>query len=262
MDIYSLRHVGHFLVSPINHTLVFVLLIALFSMIKPSFLKAAKISSIAALCWLFLCSQAYFSHSLLKPLEDFTQVIEEDAKVIQNNKSIFVLACYLRKQKPLPIVSGWRDCSLQRLVQAAILYHKKPVPIFISGGDFLDSEGISYTNEATKLLQGLGVDTKDIRAIPVGTNTMEEMSAVYPLLPKGQTTLISSASHMHRISLFNSALAQTHSPDILLFPVDHLITSGIELSISMPSSHSIEITERALYEYLAIWVQRHLSASL
>jgi uncharacterized SAM-binding protein YcdF (DUF218 family) len=263
MDIYSLRPIGHFLISPINHTLVLIVCVWLLTLFKPSWRVLNKISFVIGACWLFLCSQTFFSHKLISPLDSFAPIVKASDSAIQNNSSIFVLACFLEKQKDLPIVSGWHECSLQRLVQAAIVYKQNPVPIFISGGDFLVESKPSYSESAEKLLLGLGVKQSDILLVAKGTNTMEEMTAVYPLLPEGQVAIISSSTHMNRITKFDQHLKQqllNNQPEkfsTLLVPVDHIVTRELNLSPNFPASYSIEIVERALYEYLAIAVHEY-----
>lgn len=254
MDIYSLRPLGHFLVSPINHTLVFVLCIWVVTCIKPSWKILNKASILIGSSWLLLCSQSFFSTWLIAPLDNFAPIVKASDPVIQSNNSIFVLACFLDKQKKLPIVSGWHECSLQRLVQAVILYNKNPVPIYVSGGDFLSVNEPSYTDFANELLLNLGVKEEHIVLVPEGTNTMEEMAAVYPLLPHGQVAIVSTSTHMNRISKFDRFL-NTSQGDLtsLLVPVDHLITRDTEFSFNIPASYSVDIVERALYEYLAVF---------
>jgi uncharacterized SAM-binding protein YcdF (DUF218 family) len=219
-----------------------------------------KISLVVGACWLFLCSQTFFSHKLIAPLDNFSPIVKASDAAIQNNSSIFVLACFLEKQKDLPTVSGWHECSLQRLVQAAILYKQNPVPIFISGGDFLATNTPSYSESAEKLLLGLGVEQSDISLVAKGTNTMEEMTAVYPLLPAGQVAIVSSSTHMNRITKFDQHLKEqllSEQPEkfsTLLVPVEHIVKREPDSSPNFPTIYSIEIVERALYEYLAIAV--------
>lgn len=258
MDIYSFRPIGHFLVSPFNHTLTLIACIWLLTLIVPSWKILNKMSIVVGACWLLLCSQTFFSHKLIAPLDDFSPIVKASDSIVQQNSSIFVLACFVEKQKDLPLVSGWHECSLQRLVQATILYKQNPVPIFISGGDFLAASTPTYTESAEALLLGLGVAPKDIVLVGRGTNTMEEMVAVYPLLPEGQVAIVSSSTHMNRITKFDQHLKgqlwnnQHEKFTTLLVPVDHIVTRQPDLSPNFPAIYSIEIVERALYEYVAI----------
>ena len=121
----------------------------------------------------------------------------------------------------------------------------------------------SYSESAEKLLLGLGVKQSDILLVAKGTNTMEEMTAVYPSLPEGQVAIISSSTHMNRITKFDQHLKEqllNNQPEkfsTLLVPVDHIVTRELNLSPNFPASYSIEIVERALYEYLAIAVHEY-----
>lgn len=255
MDIYYFRHIGHFLVSPINQSLLLLAVAWGVSLVSKQRLKPIKPTLMVILLWLGLCSQPYFSHSLVLPFEEFAPVVKKDDPRVSNSNSIFVLACFMEKQRPLPEVSGWNECSLQRLVQAAILYQTKPTTVYVSGGDFLGETEETYTDAAESLLLSLGVDGNDIVKIAKGTNTLEEMQAVYALLPAGQVSIVSSATHMTRISLLHEQLQHQYQDKVirpLLFPVDHIVTRELKPTIHMPGYYSIEVTERAFYEHLAI----------
>ena len=270
MDIYAFRLLGHLLASPIYHTaLIFVITgIICKCWSRIAFLRRPIWSICCA--WLVLCSQPFFSQRLLAPLENYAPSISSDAKQLANSSATFILACYVNKEIPLPETSGWSECSLQRLVQGAIIYHQHKTPIYITGGNFLTDSAASYTQLATRFLIALGVSPEHIVAIAKGTNTLEEMTAAYTQLPAGQINIVSSATHMHRIALFHQYLTNNASQDsaslllmpptntnkesivMLPIPVDHIITRQLSTKPALPVYYSIENTERALYEYIAI----------
>jgi uncharacterized SAM-binding protein YcdF (DUF218 family) len=192
--------IAHILISPINQSLLgigFGISLLFLTNIRSWIGKCLIWFS---LTWLLLCSQYFFSYWLIAPLEKAFPPIQAQSKQWQNSEAIWVLACYHFDAESLPLGSQFNHCSLERLVQAANMYRIKPMPIYLTGGNFnLDSE-LNHANQAKKLLLALGVNEHDIMTINKGQNTVSEAKALAIKINNKKIAVVSSATHGIRIS--------------------------------------------------------------
>jgi uncharacterized SAM-binding protein YcdF (DUF218 family) len=211
-----------------------------------------------SIIWGVLCSQYFFSYWLIAPLENAFEPIPVYSEKWQSADAIWVLACFHFEAEELPRVSRFNQCSLERLVHAANMYRVKPMPVFLTGGDFNTETTLHHASEAAALLIELGVEASDIVIIDKGYNTASEgvkIQAEINKLEKPHTlAVVSSASHGIRLSKMLTKSDIKH----IFIPVHYATKGNIEYRVNMPSATALARSERALYEYAAnikYWLQ-------
>ncbi len=243
-----IENIAHILISPINQFLCGLILgICLLKL--TSFKKYVGLGIIAlSSLWILLCSQYFFSYLLIKPLERTHPPIKVEDPIWHDASGIWVLACYHFEEVGLPRVSQFNDCSVQRLVQAANMYRVKPIPIYLTGADFVESSSRMHSDVAAEFLNALGVDSKDIIILRSGTNTMEEAQAIGTHVKHAKLAIVSSATHGSRVT----AIADKKNIDNVFIPVDYWAVGELKYKLNFPAAPSLIRAERAMYEYAAL----------
>jgi uncharacterized SAM-binding protein YcdF (DUF218 family) len=237
--------------SPLVHApiLYFILRLAqYFSNRKGLF----KVLSYIPIAWLFLCSMTYPSVLLIKPLEDQYPVIKIESEEWRNTDAIVILACNYFEDDELPFISRWPNCSLQRNMQAALLYQTHRMPIYLAGDilGYKDKQPQAIHNK--NFLEKFGVDPSDIHIISKGKNTETEVAALASILNTKQITLVTSASHLPRAIRYFTEF----NIHVVPVPVEHLSRRKVEMTLSLPNASSLYRSERAIHEYLGLIYQR------
>lgn len=247
-----IEYLAHQLVSPLNQTILGVLLgciLLKFTAIKRSVCKAFITLS---LVWGALCSQYFFSYWLMAPLEKAFEPVKVSSEKWRTADAFWVLACFHFEAETLPRVSRFNHCSLERLVQTANMYRVKPMPIYLTGSDFNIESTLNHASEAAQLLIELGVNPSDIIVINEGNDTASEGAKVSAQINKLKQpftlAVVSSASHGIRLS---KMLAKSKI-DYIFIPVHYATKGDIEYRLNMPSSEALARSNRAFYEYAAI----------
>ena len=237
--------------SPLVHGPLIFLLLRLFGYLSGKRTLFKRLSYLPLL-WLFTCSMTYPSVLLVKYLEDQYAVVPLKSEKWQTTDAIVVLACNYFDDDDLPFVSRWPECSLQRNLQAALMYRTKPMPIYLAAGVLnpLDTNTQAAFNAA--FLRKLGVHTSDIHMYPQGNDTESEVAALAPHLQGKSVSLVTSASHQPR------AVEYFHRQgiEVLAIPVEHLSRKNIQFTLDPPSARSLYRSERAIHEYLGLIYQR------
>ena len=245
-----LDQIAYLLISPLNSTILGILLGLCLLRVK-RLIKWAKALIAVSILWAFLCSQYFFSYWLIAPLENaFEPIVLSDHKW-QSADAAWVLACYHFEAEKLPTVSRFNQCSLERLVHAANMYRLKPLPIYLTGGDFNTDSDLNHASEAALFLSQLGVNESDIKIINKGHNTASEatniITELHTLGAPATLAVVSSATHGLRLSKM-----LTHANiDFIFVPVHYATKGDIEYRLNIPSLNSLTRSERALYEYAA-----------
>jgi len=245
-----LKEIALFFISPLNQALTLLAIALIIRWWRPSFKKTFRACVFTSVVWFYLCSQYFFSHLLIAPLEDYAPAKKLADMQHHDNSAIFVLACYYYDAPDMPLVSQWNDCSLRRLVQAYLMYKTKPQPILLTGGKFLENTDVVYANVAKEFLLALGVPEQDIRAIKADNGTRAEIFA----LQQAQYAfkhyyIVSSATHSFRLS---KLMLAANLPGYTLFPVDQYNIRENSFDPSLPKLMHLERSEAAFYEYAAI----------
>jgi uncharacterized SAM-binding protein YcdF (DUF218 family) len=243
-----IKELAHILTSPINQTIIVMIMTWLLSLKSESIRKNLKKICLFSLIWLYLCSQPFFSYLLMNPIESKFSFIKAEDPAWQSSDVIWVLACSHYNNERLPSVSRWNECALQRLVHAFMMYQVKPIKIALTGGDFSDEGDYSYAEKAETFLIQLGVKKSDILSIPQGTNTSEELNAITTVVTANKLAIVSSASHGLRIS----KLMKNNTQFTYIFiPVDHLNKVKPSYTLGLPKIASLNRSRRAIYAYFA-----------
>ncbi|MCZ8516394.1 YdcF family protein [Paenibacillus filicis] len=142
--------------------------------------------------------------------------------------------------------------TLSRVVTAAELYHRKRLPILVSGGQVYDDSGNEARLSKRKLL-ALGVPEQDILIEDRSRTTQENAAYSRKFLEeKGLRSpiLITSASHMAR------SVKHFHKQGIEVtpYPTGYLVSPSAAWSWSkmLPSSGAMDAVALACKEYLGL----------
>lgn len=251
---FMLSDLANVLTSPLVHApILFAILITFkhFSRHKRLFTSLSFLPVI----WLFCCSMTYPSVLLIKPLEDQYPVLSIESQEWQHTDAIVVLACNYFEDDELPFVSKWPNCSLQRNLQAVLLYQTHKMPVYLAGAILGENDRHSQARHNREFLEKFGVNPSDIHTIAKGTNTESEVAALASILnDKRNITLVTSASHLPRAVKYFFDLKF----NVIAAPVEHLSNKTVEPSLSMPNATSLYRSERAIHEYLGLIYQRLL----
>lgn len=240
--------IAHILISPINQSLLgfgFGLAILTFTNIKP---WIGKVCIWFSVIWITLCSQYFFSALLIEPLERAFPPVKIENNQWKNADAIWVLACYHFDAEPLPLISQFNSCSIERLTQAAIMYKVKAIPIYLTGGSFNENTKLNHAEQASKLLVALGVNKLDIKIINKGQNTVSEAQELFKHIEEKKLAVISSATHGIRL---NSILTNLDI-NFVFVPVHYASKIDPVFTINAPSIQALDRSERAFYEYGAL----------
>ena len=203
--------------------------------------------------WLLLCSQFVFSNAILRPLEYAYPPITLKDEAWQNARYLYTPGCYFYDVDTVE-VSQWPRCSLTRLTQTAMMARISGKPIIVSAGHFLEDPNTDYAEQAKRFTQTL--TDSPVIALSVGTNTEEELTALYAFTGDQPIAVITSATHMKRLMLLAKRIGFSKLTPV---PVEHLSPPEFDITLNIPSVNSIQNTERALYEYFGLLFE-HLRA--
>lgn len=248
-----LSYLANVVSSPLVHVPV-VLVILRICIALNFYPKTSRWLSAIPIIWLYLCSLVYPSVLMIKSLEDHTKVVPLESNKWRNTDAIVVLACYYFEDNALPFVSRWANCSLQRNLQAALMYKEYNIPIYLAGEILGKHDTTPQAIHNQSFFRKMGVPEQDILIVPQGRNTETEVAALAPLLKNKYISLVTSASHMPRaIQYF-----EDHGLKVLPIPVEHLSRKNIELTLGLPNASSLYRSERAIHEYLGLIYQQYL----
>lgn len=211
-----------------------------------------------ALISLCLLSTRPVANALIRPLE--SQYPPYLAKTAMPNAQpihdIIVLGAAQVADLRLPLLSQLGNAGLARITEGVQLALAHPHARLIVSG-YAGGEGRSNAELYSAVAQSLGIDKSRIIELADPQDTLEEATAIAPLIKDRQALLITSASHMPRaMDLF---LAQGVTPTAA--PVGHLAkeSSGLKngavqlpLYSYLPSAHYLARSETAWHEYLGL----------
>ena len=249
-----LQSLANSLSSPLVHGPLLFAILQLLSRLPIRGTRILKWLSYIPLLWLGFCSLIYPSVMLIKPLEDQYPTIRLTSPLWQKADGIVVLACNHFDDDALPFVSKWPQCSLQRNLHAALMYQKKPLPIFLAAGIINQLDTKSQAQYNKEFLITLGVKANDIHIFPEGHDTESEVNALAPHLKNKYIALVSSASHLPRAAEY----FRLHQISVLPIPVEHLSRKNVSFVLGLPNGLSLYRSERAIHEYLGLIYQRYL----
>lgn len=200
--------------------------------------------------WFFFCSLTYTSVLLVHNLEHRYEAVKLESDKWRDVEAIVVLACYFYDDENLPFVSKWPNCSLQRNLQAALMFREKSIPIYVSGG-LRPGADTTYAYQNAQFMLKLGVPESSIFIIPEGYNTQTETFALSKALSGKKIALVTSASHIQRAKYY----FEKADMDVLPIPVEFLSEKDISPEFGLPNATSLYRSERAIYEYLGLTYQ-------
>jgi len=245
-----LKDLALVMISPLNQTIFLIVLGLLLLKFKPTYKKSYQASFILAATWLYLCSQYFFSYLLLSPLETYVPAQKIENMVAKQNSAIFVLACFYYDAPDKPLVAQWNDCSLRRLMHAALMYKQAPQPIIVTGGDFNQYSDAIYAEAAKDFLGLLGVATQDIISIASAPGTRQEIRALIQHPRQFEHFyIVSSATHSYRLTYM---MDEVKFDNFSLFPADYENINEFNFEPAMPSLLHMSRSRAAMYEYGAI----------
>ena len=228
MTFYLKKIISH-LLEPLS----FVFLLLFFSLwfLYKNRRQYAALTAASALTLLFLFSYKPFAFALMHPLESRYEKLQTPPA---NIPYIVFIGGDLERR-------GW---ELLRL------HHLLPKATIITSG----YEGIYFEKEALRnkrIFSEIGIDPKQIIALPEPKDTIEEAKAIKKLLGDKPFILITAAYHMPRAMM----IFKHEGLHPLAAPADFMRESKW-FWLTYPSAHNLRYTERALHEYIGIvWLK-------
>jgi uncharacterized SAM-binding protein YcdF (DUF218 family) len=219
-----------------------------------SYKKHRKVSLVLTVFTLFfyLSSTAWFSHLLMKPLENRhhpPHSVRGDMIIMLGGGATL----------DTPNLSGKGHLSgpaANRLLTCIQLYHKLKVPIIVSGGRVYKTTG-READIARRILLDAGVPKEKILVENHSKNTVENARFVKKILDQYDCydpILVTSAFHMDRaIRAFTKV-----GVGVVPFPTDYHsnISNWFTWGSLIPSAESLNDVSLALKEYMGIAVSR------
>lgn len=189
---------------------------------------------------------------LIGPLEASYPALEPGA-LPKEVPAIVVLGAGSVWAPELPVTSRLSATAVRRLTTGARLWRRRPEAAFVVSGWGAERPEAEL---AAAFLQGLGIPTEAIRALPRPRNTEEEAAAFRELGIEGRPVLVTSAAHMPRAM----AAYRAAGVDPIPAPTDHrAVRRGFHFPRDyVPQARDLETTERAWHEYLGrawAWVR-------
>jgi uncharacterized SAM-binding protein YcdF (DUF218 family) len=167
---------------------------------------------------------------------------------------ILVLGCNHAEASFLPISSQPETCSLNRLVEAAQLWHRNKAAIVHLSGTILQ-RNIPHTEVGKSFLLALGVPEQHIVLHNGAYNTQEELAAYAGILQQQQAALVTTAMHMPRAMFW----AQHYQLSLVAAPTQFLVrqdTLPTEVSAWLPRLSALETYHYLFYEYAGLLQSR------
>ncbi|MFA7021155.1 MAG: ElyC/SanA/YdcF family protein [Aliarcobacter sp.] len=226
---------------------VFLLLIALFFLLKNS-QKRAKIFLFLATFWFLLISNQTISNMIIAPLENSHKAL---INTPNDAKYILVLGNGHKTNENFAITSELNTTAINRLVEGIRHYKNlkesnKNIKLILSGYAYDDPN--THAKMQKKLAINLGVEAEDIITLDTPKDTKEEAIEAKKIVKNEKIILVTSASHMKRASL----LFKKEGLNIIESPTNHKYFVS-----SYPSSYfnatNIKKVELAFHEYLGIF---------
>ncbi len=213
--------------------------------------RFGKIILMSGVLTLTLLSFSPLTQLLLKPLESqYSPLLIQslvDGHVFAKShqvKWIVVLSGGSVQDPSLPLVSQLSSSSVLRLIEGIALYRFVPdVKLLVSGS-------LKEAKLMSQFAQSFGVPGEDLVAESNSRDTKDQARFIANIVGQEPLVLVTEASHMPRsMALFHK---QGISP--IAAPVAHRVRLNPEYTwrTLFPSAESLQIAERAIYEYLGL----------
>lgn len=189
-----------------------------------------------------------------KPLADHLAMsLEQQYRPFQGPPpaDILVLGCNHHETTYLPLSSQPAPCSLNRLVEAAQLWHRNhDATIHLSGS--IPNRQSAHTAVSKQFLTALGIPSSQIKTYPEALNTQAEIALLANTILHRPVALVTSAMHMRRAMFW----AEVYQLQAIAVPAQQLIrqqSPGEDWQDWIPKRGAIEVYEYFIYETIGFW---------
>lgn len=223
----------------------FLLVLALFFLLKKSYKKASIFLILSFLSLAFFSNQLV-GNALLSPLENSYPSLLESPQVAY----IIVLGNNHKSDEKLPITSQLKETAINRLVEGLRHYYKlkdlqNPPKLILSGASFNDVN--SHANMQKRLALALGLSEENIITLEEPKDTEAEAREIKKIIGKQKAILVTSASHMKRAML----IFKKEGLNVIASPTQHKVYWNSYPS-SYFSANNLEKSQLAFHEYLGL----------
>jgi len=245
MFLFTLKKIIGLLLTPLNVSLILLLLAIILFKYKP---KLSRISLISGFVVLFLSSSVWFSKSVIHPYENQYSVFTQQTAPLDY---IVVLGCGHVTNKERPILTQLKVCALQRILEAHRIYQMHPEAKIITTG-YGGTDEYSSAYKLKEAAISLGIPKSIIITEERAKDTQEEAELIAHLLQNKTFALITNADHIPR--------AYRYFEQQNLYPIaapTGYLNRGGEMSYHsfIPKPSALQMTTRAWYESLGSLVQ-------
>jgi uncharacterized SAM-binding protein YcdF (DUF218 family) len=204
---------------------------------------------------LFLLGSHFVSTLLLAPLERrnpplFITPGGRATVGLKEVRFIVVLGSGFAHDPTLPVELQLDDGSIARLVEGVrIAKLLSCCKLIVSGGPEPDGTPL-MTRAMAQLAQELGVGREDIILDGQSRDTEEEAQHISPVVGKQPFILVTEASHMPRAVALFLKQGTRPIPDPMGYRVSR--KTNLEPQELLPDAGELNLSERAIYEYLGL----------
>ena len=249
MFLFSLKKLLGVLLTPLNITLILLLVAIILLKYKPKLSQKFLISGFVIL---FLSASPFFSNPLIKPIEQSYPVFTKQEIPLD---FVVVLGCGHTTNDKMPILSQLQVCSLQRLLEGYRILQLHPEATLVTSGH-AHNDPVSNAQKVKEAAISIGIPADKIIMEPRARDTKEEALFLSALLQNKQFALVTNADHMPRaFRYFNKDnMRPIAAPTGFSYKGDPQ-----SFLTSLPKATTLQQTTRAFYETLgriAQWINK------
>lgn len=220
-------------------------LFALFFLYNKNYERAKFIFFISFL-WMLIISNAFFSNTLIKPLENQYKAYKS---IDSSINYVLVLGSGHKTNENISEISQLSNTALMRISEGIRIYKQLDNAKIIFSGYEGDDVKTPHAFIAKKVAISLGVRNEDILTQEKAKDTKEEAQTLKKNLGEQKFILVTSASHMPRAM----KIFQSEKLNAIPAPTDFLSKEDGEI-LSIPRAKEIRKTEIAMHEYIGtLW---------
>jgi uncharacterized SAM-binding protein YcdF (DUF218 family) len=196
---------------------------------------------------LYMMSIHLVSDALVRPLEKSHPPLMQ-APV--DARAIVVLSGGVKDLSWIGLEPEPSETSLVRTVTGVLFYRARRIPFIVVGGSGDPSKpDIREADAMARVASGLGVPRKDIIIENKAKNTLESAVAVKTMFTGKRIILVTSAQHMKRAA----GMFVKQGFDVIPAPTEyHGERRGVSLSSFIPNAGNLNVSSRALSEYMSL----------
>lgn len=234
------------LLEPYTFLVLAALLYCLWSCLSDRFRSTRKFVRLGLVVALYLASLPIF-HPYTRPSQSDIEYQPPPASLKVDY--ILVLGCGNLGDLSLPLSNQLSQCSMRRLVEGVLLHRRFPQSeLIVTGGKGFFEH--SNADVMKQLAIGLGVPENSIITEPTGHSTVQEITALEPVLRGKNTILVTSAKHVSRAMALLAPIANQVTPAPTMITVYN--NEPFSILKLLPSAYHLHLMSKTIHEKIVL----------